>query len=407
MPGTQAKNTVINAWNEWALYLALLVLPIHSKFAVYGLLLFGVTCFINGSFAVFKQNLKNQKYLLLLGVMYVLYFTYFFISNDKKAAAQELELKMSLFIAPLVFLCSKIKWMVIREKALFVYLLSCVGSLLAFIGLAFSKYMESHDADFFFYQNLSPFMHVGYYALHLTTALAIALRWTLLTPKGRKRKYFYASVAVLLGLGIVLSTSKAALICAFILFIIAASRYVYLTNKWLRASVALVVLLLLLAAAYLYLPDFKYRIDTFISSLNNKPVYPDSTNSREMVWDCAVELMGKEPIAGYGSDANQKLLDCYAQREMNYELTQKLNAHNEFFQLYLETGILGLVALLTLLLLAFYKAIRSRDFVFTAFLIAVLINCTTESLLETQAGVMYFCFFFCFFDCVNLKNKTV
>lgn len=407
MPSAQAKNTVIKSWNEWSLYAAIFILPIHSKIAVYCLLLFGVTSFINGSFSVFKQNLKEQKYLLLLVLIYLLYFVYFFISADKKAAQFDLELKMSLLIAPFLFLFSKIKWQSVKERALFIYLLACVLSLLAYIALAASRYFESKDADFFFYQHLSPFMHVGYYALHLTTALAIALRWTLLSNKGKKRKYFYFSTALFLGFGIVLSTSKAALICAFILFLIAASRYVYLTKNWFRASVALVGLLLLLSAAYIYLPDFKYRIDTFISSLNDKPVYPDSTNSREMVWDCAMELMRNEPLSGYGSDANQKLLDCYAAREMNYELTQKLNAHNEFFQLYLETGIVGILTLLLLLFTGFYKAIKSRSFLFAAFLICILVNFTTESVLETEAGVMYFCFFFCFFDSVNLKNKTV
>jgi O-antigen ligase len=71
----------------------------------------------------------------------------------------------------------------------------------------------------------------------------------------------------------------------------------------------------------------------------------------------------------------------------------RTNAHNQWLDLLLEMGILGVLALFGVYIFSFYMAFRSRDYFFKGFLLLTLIFSLVESTLANQSGIVFFSIF--------------
>ena len=85
---------------------------------------------------------------------------------------------------------------------------------------------------------------------------------------------------------------------------------------------------------------------------------------------------------------------------------KNFNAHNQFLQVLIDHGLIGLLILLFYSFFMIYSSIVKKKFIFTIFLCIIILNFLTESILETQSGVIFFAFFntILFFDWFNLKT---
>jgi hypothetical protein len=117
----------------------------------------------------------------------------------------------------------------------------------------------------------------------------------------------------------------------------------------------------------------------------------DSASGRLMIWKLGLDLVKDAPLLGYGTgDAKDVLIDSYQKAGFTYGAERKLNAHNQFLQTVLAVGIPGLL----LLLWVFAEAIRNREPVFIAWMLVFSLNALTESVLETQKGVLFVSVFY-------------
>ena len=90
---------------------------------------------------------------------------------------------------------------------------------------------------------------------------------------------------------------------------------------------------------------------------------------------------------------------------MKGALEHKLNAHNEFYQVFISIGIIGFIIFVITLLAPLSLAFKINNFIYIIFLFIIVFNFLPESMLETQAGVMFYSFFnslLCF-SCYNPK----
>jgi O-antigen ligase len=72
---------------------------------------------------------------------------------------------------------------------------------------------------------------------------------------------------------------------------------------------------------------------------------------------------------------------------------QRLNAHNQYLQTTVALGVIGLLVLILILLLPALQAYRQNNFPYFVFLVLLGFNLLFESMLETQAGVVFYAFF--------------
>jgi len=83
---------------------------------------------------------------------------------------------------------------------------------------------------------------------------------------------------------------------------------------------------------------------------------------------------------------------------MHYFESNKFNAHNQYFETFVATGIIGFLIFMTWL---FYPVFYKRNYNKKRFLILILvgilmINFLFESALNTISGVMFIAFFYSF-----------
>lgn len=370
------------------------LMPIHKQFALFTLYVLGFTFIFNFSFKLFKERLRESKILLFLPLLYLLYF----FQSFRDGVFYEIEQKLSFVVFPLLFLGSNIDWLKIKNKAFNVYAVGCLVALLVCFVVAVQGYIETNIIDAFFYTNLSIFMHAGYFSFHLCLGVSMLL-YFLLFGEGSSatRKVLLALAVSFLVVGIILLSSKAPLIALILIFTFYLFKYVRDTKKWKLVVVIAGVFILALFIAYKTLDYFTYRVDSFISSLKENPKDADTTSSREMVWQRALELIKDRPLTGYGNAANQELSYSYFRNDMLVEYDHQLNAHSEFLQIFLELGIAGFSILILILIFSIIQAFKAKDMLWIAFMICVFVGFATESYLETEAGILYFCFFYCFF----------
>lgn len=130
--------------------------------------------------------------------------------------------------------------------------------------------------------------------------------------------------------------------------------------------------------------------------------------SRPENWKSVLSVVKDNAIFGIGSDGGLKYLQKY--RSKNSEsFRNKHNAHNQFLETLLRHGIIGLLVYLAILVLIFFSAFKSKNFIFIAFILVFVISSLTESYLVRQIGLIFFTFYsllFCtFYNFEYSKNR--
>lgn len=155
-------------------------------------------------------------------------------------------------------------------------------------------------------------------------------------------------------------------------------------------------------------PDMKERYQRPITLLLTGDIDSLKTYvfNRIDIYSCAVELLsGPEILTGVGTgDVNGSLIQCYDKHDYWWVSRQKYNAHNEYFQTTLEVGILGGLIFVFLLIypVQFWSSLKE----FPLFALLFGIFSLTESTLQVQKGVYFFCFFYMLFVAFTRKRTN-
>ncbi|MEI6020033.1 MAG: O-antigen ligase family protein, partial [Bacteroidota bacterium] len=161
--------------------------------------------------------------------------------------------------------------------------------------------------------------------------------------------------------------------------------------------------------AYNIFPDSFQRLQsiTNISLTDIDKTSKESTTVRILIWQQAMELSLQKPIFGLGvGDANDQLYQAYANNGLSGALQYHLNAHNQYLQTLLGMGLFGLLLMFHFTWMQLFSALRSKRFILFVFAFLISFNFLVESMLQTAAGVLFFCFFYCFLHNVTEKNLS-
>lgn len=368
-----------------------------------------------------KQNgiQRNNKALLLLPALYVLYILSMLIfpSFDVKI----MEMKASLLIFPIVFYLNNYS-VTQLQKAFKYFILGCLAAVvLCFLNALYHSFSivdgairfntivntESSGSflqsaikggNYFFGDYFSMFHQTVYFALYINIALIGSLSLKLFSSKWK------AIIALVLVIALFLISNRSNILLTCIIFGV----FMLFSIEKKSLKIAFVLGTIVIAALVLIQNP---RTGKMIKAITSNGVTVDREVSegyglRVLVWDAAFELMSASPnviFTGVGvTNTYSELKKVYKKKRYIAPFRNALNAHNQYLQLLIEVGILGL--LLVLFMLRFFYTKHKEYFLLGIFFLIVFsFNFLFESVFNRYSGIMSFSFFYCLF--ISLKNK--
>jgi len=380
------------------------LLPAVSKISTGVVLLLWL---VRGNPLTTLTGITANRPALALILLFLVYFGGVAISSDMNYAWKDVLSKVPFLLVPLLF--SGLA--PLRNRSTITLAFAAGTGLLCVILLirAFVNYQSVGENYVFFYEAFSWKLHPTYLAMYVSFALLVLLHHEqeLLAkktvPAWALAFLYFLGTAVL-----ILSSSRMGIIASL------AATYFYLVQqvrnksmgamRWIYYGLAPVLLFLVL----------NYGLNTAsrfseVKKVVNTGIQTDhgSIAARVKIWEASVELIRENFWTGTGTgDVQEELKKLYVRNDLHYALGKNLNAHNQFLQTLLATGIFGLVILLAVFVLAGIKGWREQKYLWLSFLLIVVLNSLTEAVLEREAGVLWFSFFYGLFFCLPPAQKA-
>ncbi len=384
--------TAMTFWNS--LFIAFFLLPLGINLPTP----FFMLSIVFGIVMIFRKDRKFilDKSVLLFPLYFVVMLLSLTYSENISSGLELIQRSLTLLLFPVIFLFVKEDAATVRR--LFDFLL---------LGLLISFFINSIDATYDVIK-------------HLTNVKASDTSLSIVKQFYKKWHYFfigdafsksvnsnYISIYILLVLSYYLKNKIESRLRFFVVFIL----FLYL---FLLASVAAYITLLIMSLLLiLEIRDKEKKYAMYIVFVMgiiiflNNPKLIDrysgmngantiegsemstSEKSKMLAWDASLKLIKDAPLFGYGvGDANKVLTKKY--KELGYLINyrNRYNAHNQFLQTYLQTGIIGFGILISIFVVLAIRMKRSRN-EFSVFLI-LLISLLFESMLVRFSGIVFF-----------------
>ena len=133
----------------------------------------------------------------------------------------------------------------------------------------------------------------------------------------------------------------------------------------------------------------------------------ESTAVRILIWKQSIEIIKNNLIFGTTpGDANDALLQAYQKNGLTGAIQKRLNAHNQFLQTFIGTGIIGFIILLITTVGSMLYGFFRKNYLLVLFSILIIFNFLVESMLQAQAGFMFFTFFICILTQYNVSKLS-
>lgn len=124
--------------------------------------------------------------------------------------------------------------------------------------------------------------------------------------------------------------------------------------------------------------------------------YNNGINSRLLSWNCSIKAIKNVGLFGNGVMHTKDILNtCYKTKlgEKAVQIDEEYNAHNQFLQITLENGYLGLFIFILIYCHILFVAILKRDSLLFSYFLIMIIFGMTESFMVRQWGFIFFTFF--------------
>lgn len=354
-----------------------------------------------------KQVIAN-KWSYPFFVFFLLPVLGYFFSINKAEALSSIEIKLPFLFLPLLLFASNFNQLQLK-KIVISFVSGClILSLVCLFRATYLYYFR--DINSFFYSEFTYFLHPSYFAMYLIFAQLIVI----LYYKNWLQHLEFLNVKIgfitlILIPCIFLASSKMGVITAFIL--IPATVLILLINKGYKKMmmIFLIGIVVLTSLSYKLFPRPFERLKVAFTVTSSSETIDltavESTAVRILIWKQSIKIIKHNFIFGTTpGDANDALLQAYQKNGLTGAVKKKLNAHNQFLQTFIGTGIIGFVILLMITVGSMLYGFFKKNYLLVLFSALITLNFLVESMLQAQAGFMFFTFFICIL--LRYKFKT-
>lgn len=351
----------------------------------------------NGAFDFFRNT---YSIIVLLFIVFYLAHSLIFSGN----IFQNFTIKILLFLY-WVTLFQLEKIINIKPRYLITaYLFGC-ASFSFFI--LFNSLLEFRTLswDTFFYNELldhvkaNPINHSLYFNLAI---IFIGNNYRFLNNKLWKVTYFL--MLLLFILMVILCGSK---IGYGVLILSTLTSFFYIVRTWKLRVLSFIFTIVLLSFAYFQVDYVHKKVKGFRWQIEKHEKIPlDHRLPRSIIWPEATDLIKENFWIGVGIGKSVDAL-VYKYEIIGYDkgVRERFNAHNQFIETFLQTGVFGFLLLVLFFVYGYFIAIKNRNVLYTIFLSIIILYMLVESLFETQMGMVAFAFFNALFLSALSVNK--
>ncbi len=332
----------------------------------------------------------RNKYALLFTSLCIIYLFGMLYTKSVAHGWMDLQIKLSIILFPLV-LSSEPKMDFQKQKWFgFAFISGAVLHGIYCLVIAADIYFTQGKMQFT-YLPFSKFVHPTYYSMYID--MAFVFMYYALTEKGneltkREKWYIYIYAPFLLVI-LILLESKMGTLITVLLFSIFILKYFLSRYSALKTGVAVIVIMGIAIVGVFKFSRFN-ALNGLINTQQVDVTSVESNQARVLVSRAATEIIKQSPILGYGTGDTLALMNQYKADGMTGIYHEKLNTHNQYLQTMVAVGIPGILILLANFLVPVFISIKEKRFVYFLFLLILILNFLTESMLEQQAGTMFY-----------------
>lgn len=373
-------------------------LPVYVRAVPLLIVLLIINWIAEGEFKEKISNLKSNKLAFVFISYYLLFLIGMFWTENKNAGAFDLQVKFSLLIFPLLFGSSEHYIDKKSIKTIFIaFVLGCFIETVICFSHSIYIWLTQHE-DNFTYTKLSIYLHPSYLSMYLSFAMAILILFLNSDESVTGKVYADVMLIIWFWFSIIMLQSKAGILITGILFVLFFFTMITSKKKMATALIAIIFLtgMYFLTNQYIITTDYS-RINIAEHTIVKGKLDTTSKESNQvriLIWEAASEIIRNNFLLGAGTgDAKDELMKKYKEKGMTGALEHKLNAHNQFIQTFIALGIAGILGLLSLFVTGAWKGIKQKKWIYIYFLIIIFFNFIPESMLEVQAGTIFYAFF--------------
>lgn len=350
---------------------------------------------------IWKNNWKSSKaykvYFALTMLFMLVLFSSVFYSDNLLKGIHRMESHLSLLVIPIGLFLIKPIIQKYHEYFLWVFV---AGNLLACLICWNHIFLDYYVTGNWnpYYSHLSRFLHPSYFALYL--AFSVLFVWDAkLKEASFKRLNFkillYWLLVIFFSLTILYLSSKAG-IFAFVSMIFFLLGIKLFAKKDLLRN--LILICLLLGTTVMILKN-NQRMQNFSNSIqmiknNESSNQWTSTTCRFHIWESALASLNDTLILGHGiGDSKDELIKEYKKKEYNELSQQAFDTHNQYLEIMLMCGLIGLIMVVLLVSLSLFFGLKANDSLMIGFIILIGIHMMVETMLTKSHGIMFYAFF--------------
>lgn len=376
-----------------SILIVMFLLPFKVKIISIMLVVFCIATLFTRGYLNSLRSLRKSSAALAMISLYLLHILGLLWSENIGFGMFDLQVKLTLLIIPLFLFPSLANGAVGRDALIRIY---SIGAVMALAVCLFRAGLRHDLPGSFYYQELSWFMHPGYFSMHL------CLAFTVFTERLIGRKTFDPSFrlnlffALLMTIGVFLLSSKTGII---IMVILAMTQIVRMLRRNPGMRRVILISLVIIATVFAVMLPGSLVMDRFsqlgdTSDLTDSSVEHNSTTIRIAAWKASWNLIKEAPLIGYGTgDIRDVLMAFYSDHSLPVLEDGRINPHNQFLQTWLALGVTGVFLLVTIIFLIVRTAVRRRDMLAMSLGVILLLNMLVESVIEVEAGVMFYSVF--------------
>ncbi|UTW67312.1 O-antigen ligase family protein [bacterium SCSIO 12643] len=379
------RDISLEKLNLYVLHVLVFLISFQERLIPVTLVIFLVLNLFSVPFSERQRLFKKRKlYIFSFTLFYVVTLMGMLYTIDIPEGLFDLEVKMSMLFVPLLFLTSNIINRFSVYGLLKTFIWGVTLSLVIQFIIAGFNFTDTGNPDVFFYTLLSLFHHPSYFSMYVNFAIASLL--VLIFHSRNRPQFRHFALLGFLMIGVYQLSSRTGML-TLVLLLLYAFVYIFFPElKWKKMLYSLFATLLLLMAVI-------YPITKYTNSFRKVDVVSSKSSSgvRMSMWKSSIPLIKENLLLGVGTgDVNWELRKRFSQDRLVRAVRDNLNAHNQFIQTQVGLGLLGTFALLISLFIPLWFSVKKGKLFFPLFLLILLINFLTESVLNTQAGVVYY-----------------